>query len=174
MNRKNVKAFILGGILAYLLPALALVVSAGFGVLPVQANVAPSRAETAVLGAVLHAAVARHATNGSTSLPVSNDILMSGAGTYRAMCAQCHGISRESDNSLGRAFYPPAPQLPVVRTSYTNNELFWIIKNGIRNTAMPAWGDLLSDEEIRQVVALVQHFDSLPDSVTAALRHHPK
>jgi len=26
--------------------------------------------------------------------------------------------------------------------------MFWIVKHGIRNTAMPAWGNLLSDEEI--------------------------
>jgi len=36
---------------------------------------------------------------------------------------------------------------------------------------MPAWGKLLSDDEIWQVVAVIRDFDSLPDSVTAALRH---
>ena len=172
MNSKNVRAVFLGAMLAYLLPALALVLSAKLGILPVQADVAPSRAEAALLGAVLHAAVAHHATNRNNPLPASNDILMAGAGTYREMCAHCHGISRESDNSLGRSFYPPAPQLPVTRTLYTDSELFWIIKHGIRNTAMPAWGNLLSDDEIWQVVALIRDFDSLPDSVTAALRHH--
>jgi mono/diheme cytochrome c family protein len=172
MNSRNVRAVFLGAMLAYLLPALALVLSAKLGVVPVQADVAPSRAEAALLGAVLHAAVAHHATKTNNPLPASNDILMAGAGTYREMCAHCHGISRESDNGLGRSFYPPAPQLPVTRTSYTDNERFWIIKHGIRNTAMPAWGNLLSDDEIWQVVALIRDFDSLPDSVTAALRHH--
>jgi mono/diheme cytochrome c family protein len=38
------------------------------------------------------------------------------------------------------------------------------VKHGIRNTAMPAWGNLLSDEEIWQVVALIRTFDSIPDS----------
>jgi mono/diheme cytochrome c family protein len=50
--------------------------------------------------------------------------------------------------------------------------MFWIVKHGIRNTAMPAWGNLLSDEDIWQVVTLVKNFDSLPDSVSAELLHH--
>jgi len=172
MNPKIVRSFILGATLAYLVPALALVLSARFGVLPVQADVAPSRAEAALLGAVLHATVAHRAADGRNPLPASNDMLMAGAATYREVCAHCHGISRESDNSLGRSFYPPAPQLPLIRTSYTDSELFWIVKHGIRNTAMPAWGNLLPDDEIWQVVAVIRDFDSLPDSVTAALRHH--
>jgi len=171
MNPKVVRSFILGAILAYLVPALTLVLSARFGVLPVQADVAPSRLESALLGAALRATVAHNATNGNNPLPASNDILIAGAGTYRDLCAHCHGISRESDNSLGRSFYPPAPQLPLKRTAYTDSELFWIVKHGIRNTAMPAWGKLLSDDEIWQVVAVIRDFDSLPDSVSSALRH---
>ena len=71
MNPKIVRSFILGATLAYLLPALVLVLSARFGVLPVQADVAPSRAEAALLGAVLHATVAHHATNGRNPLTTS-------------------------------------------------------------------------------------------------------
>ncbi len=174
MNPKIVRSFILGATLAYLFPALALVLSAKFGVLPVQADIAPSRAEAALLGAVLHAAVAHHVTKGRNPLPASNDMLMAGAATYREMCAHCHGISRESDNSLGRSFYPPAPQLPLTRTTYTDSELFWIVKHGIRNTAMPAWGNFLSDNEIWQVVTVIRDFDSLPGAVSTALRHRRK
>jgi len=52
--------------------------------------------------------------------------------------------------------------------------MFWIVKHGIRNTAMPAWGNLLSDDEIWRVVTLINRLDSLPDSVSAELhaRHH--
>jgi mono/diheme cytochrome c family protein len=47
--------------------------------------------------------------------------------------------------------------------SYTDGELFWIVKHGIRNTTMPAWGAFLSDQEIWQVITLLRKFDSLPD-----------
>jgi len=48
--------------------------------------------------------------------------------------------------------------------------MFWLVKHGIRNTAMPAWGNLLADEDIWRVVKLIGNFGSLPDSVTAELR----
>jgi mono/diheme cytochrome c family protein len=163
MNPKIIKPFVLGAITAYGGAVLFLLTSAKLGVLPVQADVAPSRLETALLGSALHAAVARNAPTGSSPLPASEENLTAGAKVYREMCARCHGGSRESDNSYGRSFYPPAPQLPLTRTSYTDSEMFWIVKHGIRNTAMPAWGNLLSDQEIWQVVTLIRKFDSLPD-----------
>jgi len=64
------------------------------------------------------------------------------------------------------------PHLPTSRTSYTDSEMFWVVKHGIRNTAMPAWGTLLSDDDIWQVVTLVRKFDSLPDSATLELMGH--
>ena len=59
-----------------------------------------------------------------------------------------------------------------LRHVYTDPEMFWIIKHGIRNTAMLAWGNLLSDDEIWQVVTLLREFNSLPDSVTLELVGH--
>jgi len=173
MNSKIIKSFVLGAISAYGFAALVLVSSAKLGVLPVQADVAPSRLEAALLGAALHAAVARHAPSGGNPIAASEENLIEGAGLYREMCSRCHGVSGESDNSYGRSFYPPAPLLPLRRTSYSDTEMFWIVKHGIRNTAMPAWGNLLADDEIWRVVTLIGKFDSLPNSATAQLlRHH--
>jgi mono/diheme cytochrome c family protein len=163
MNAKLIKSFVLGAMTAYGFAALVLLFAAKLGVLPVQADVAPSRLEAKLLGSALHAAVARHASVGTNPMVPSKENLIAGAKVYREMCSRCHGGSRESDNTYGRSFYPPAPQLPLNRTSYSDSEMFWIVKHGIRNTAMPAWGILLSDEEIWQVVALIRTFDSIPD-----------
>src|SRR5215471_11128715 len=172
MNPKAITFFVLGAISAYSFAAFALVLSAKLGVLPVQADVAPTALETTLLGAALHASVARHAPNERNPVSESEETLLAGAKTYQAMCSRCHGASRESDNSYGRSFYPPAPQLPLKESSYTDKEMFWIVKHGIRNTAMPAWGNLLSNEDIWQVVTLIKNFDSLPDSVSAELLQH--
>jgi mono/diheme cytochrome c family protein len=166
------KPFIFGAISAYGFVALVLVSSAKLGVLPVQADVAPSRLEARVLGSALHAAVARHAPDGDNPMPASDENLMAGAKLYRQMCSRCHGLSKESDNIYGRSFYPPAPLLALNRPSYSDNEMFWIVKHGIRNTAMPAWGNLLSDDDIWHVVTLVRKFDSLPDSAALELLGH--
>jgi len=108
------------------------------------------------------------------SSQIASDILIAGAKLYRQMCSRCHGTTGEPDNTYGQSFYPPAPHLPLIRTLYTDNEMFWIVKHGIRNTAMLAWGNLLSDDEIWQIVTLIRKFDSLPESATLELlRHHP-
>jgi len=172
MNSKTIKTLVLGAMAAYTFGALALVSFAELGILPVQADVVPSPLETTVLSAVLHASVARHAPNGANPLPASENNLVAGAKLYRQMCARCHGVSSESDNTYGRSFYPPAPQFALTRTSYNDTEMFWIIKHGIRNTAMPAWGNLLSDDEIWKIVALLREFNALPDSVTLELLGH--
>jgi len=166
------KNFILGALTAYGLAVFVLLSSAVLGGLPVQADTVPSRLETGLLGAALRASVARHAPKRDNSLPSSEENLVAGARIYRQMCSRCHGASKESANVYGDSFYPPAPHLSKSRTSYTESEMFWIVKHGIRNTAMPAWGNLLSDDDIWQVVAVVRRFDSLPDSVTAELIGH--
>jgi mono/diheme cytochrome c family protein len=172
MNSKTIKTLALGALAAYVFAALVLVSFAKLGVLPVQADVTPSPLEATLLGSALHASVARHAPKGGNPMSASEDTLVAGAKLYRQMCSRCHGLSRESDNTYGRSFYPPAPHFALSRTSYTDTEMFWIIKHGIRNTAMLAWGNLLSDEEIWQVVTLLREFNSLPDSVTLQLRGH--
>jgi mono/diheme cytochrome c family protein len=163
MNRKRITPFVLGAIAGYVFGALVLLSAAKLGVLPVQADVAPGKLEARLLGLALHAAVVRHAPAGANPMPASDENLIAGAKVYRQMCARCHGGSRESDNSYGRSFYPPAPQLTLTPSSYTDSEIFWIVKHGIRNTAMPAWGNLLSDSEIWQVVTRLRDFDSLPE-----------
>jgi len=96
-------------------------------------------------------------------MPPTQENLIAGAKIYRQMCSRCHGASKESDNMFGQSFYPPAPLLPLAPISYTDSELFWIVKHGIRNTAMPAWGNFLSDQEIWQVITPLRKFDSIPD-----------
>jgi len=172
MNSNTIKTLVLGALAAYIFAALVLVSLAKLGVLPVRADVSPSPLETTLFGSALHASVARRAPNGGNPMPASEDNLLSGAKLYRQMCSRCHGLSRESDNTYGQSFYPPAPHFALSRTSYTDTQMFWIIKHGIRNTAMLAWGNFLSDEEICQVVNLLREFDSLPDSVTRELLGH--
>jgi mono/diheme cytochrome c family protein len=155
----------LAGVVATLLieASLALLVI-GFGGAPVNADRPPSTFETRLLGTAVRASVARHAAGESEPLPPSTDDLTTGAEIYNEMCARCHGSARGGGNTLGASFYPPAPRLTGRASTYNERELFWIIKHGIRNTAMPAWGSLLADEDIRQVAAVVKRFDILPTS----------
>jgi mono/diheme cytochrome c family protein len=53
---------------------------------------------------------------------------------------------------------------------FIDAELFWVIKNGIRMTGMPAFGVNHKDEEIRHIVAFVRHVPQLTDAERQALK----
>jgi mono/diheme cytochrome c family protein len=140
------------------------------GPIPVNADHQPqalAALEARMLGIAVHASVARHAGEQPNPLPATEANLIAGAEIYKQMCAKCHGQPNAGPSIYGASFYPPAPQLAVHPPQYTEAELFWIIKHGIRNTAMPAWGRQLSDEDIWQVAAFLKRIDSLPPVVTA-------
>ena len=68
------------------------------------------------------------------------------------MCRTCHGApGRKADPWL---LYPPAPELgeALREKRWTDSEVFWIIKNGIKDAAMGAFGGshpaAHSDEDI--------------------------
>ena len=154
--------FIIGIATAYGLVLILLLFAVRLGVLPVQADAAPSRLETSLLRSALHASVARHAPGGGNPQPSPETDRIMGATLYRQLCSRCHGLTDRSVNTYGRSFYPPAPNLPLNGTTFSEGEIFWIVKHGIRNTAMPAWGSLLTDEEIWRVAGIVREFRSTP------------
>ncbi|MBE0620093.1 MAG: cytochrome c [Burkholderiales bacterium] len=66
-----------------------------------------------------------------------------GAGNYQAMCVDCHLAPGMPNSEIRRGLYPTPPDLtksPIERES-TNvaARRFWIIKHGIKASAMPAW-----------------------------------
>lgn len=72
-------------------------------------------------------------------------------------CATCHGTDGRTPTSIGESMYPRAADLgsPEVQR-LSNNELFWVIKNGVRFTGMPGFGSLLSDDQIWQATYYVR------------------
>ncbi len=155
------RRFLTGVVVALLTEAAVGLVVIGSGTAPVSADRAPSALETRLLGVALRASVARNAAGEREPPPPSADDLTAGAEIYTEMCARCHGGSKADASTLGASFYPPAPSLNGRASAYSERELFWIIKHGIRNTGMPAWGSLLSDDDIHQVAAVVKRFDRL-------------
>jgi mono/diheme cytochrome c family protein len=76
-----------------------------------------------------------------------------GSALYRAHCEHCHGGpgTAPAPFALGMT---PAP-VPLVHTAraWAPAEVFWVVKEGIKMTGMPAWKYRMSDEEIWAVVA---------------------
>jgi mono/diheme cytochrome c family protein len=158
---------LLGAVLILAILLLAALAITRLGLMPVSADGPHSNLEARIMPAVLHASISRHAPRETNPVLLNEDNLKTGVETYKAMCARCHSSPEVKPSIYGQSFYPPAPQLPKRMAQYTDSQLFWVIKHGIRNTGMPAWGSTLSDEEIWQIVSLLKNSQDLPPSVEA-------
>lgn len=86
-----------------------------------------------------------------------------GGMAFRGDCANCHGIDGRTPTEIGRWMYPRVLDLgsPEVQ-QWSDAELFWIIKNGIRLSGMPGFGKTRSDEQIWYVVHYVRSLGAQP------------
>jgi mono/diheme cytochrome c family protein len=74
---------------------------------------------------------------------------------------------------LAQGLYPQAPDL-AGKLEHTPAQQFWIVKHGIKMTAMPAWGRTHSDELIWDLVAFIRTLPSLaPAQYEAAVKNAP-
>jgi DMSO reductase family type II enzyme heme b subunit len=90
-----------------------------------------------------------------------------GKALYAAMCAQCHGDAGDG-MGVARELVEPRPRdfttgTYKLRHTYagelpTDEDLFDTIRDGMPGTSMPAWGGLLADAEIWQLVHYVKTF----------------
>jgi len=79
--------------------------------------------------------------------------LAMGADHYQEMCVTCHGAPGIEPSEVGQGLEPPAPKLPTDRPAA---ETYWVVKNGIRMTGMPAFGKTHDDHKIWAIVAFVE------------------
>src|SRR3546814_7687344 len=88
-----------------------------------------------------------HARSKDIVVPDLNDeqLILKGAGQYAAMCTQCHLKPGMKDSELRQGLYPLPPNLSQVRVD--PKDAFWVIKHGIKMSAMPAWGMVPGDRK---------------------------
>jgi thiosulfate dehydrogenase len=131
----------------------------------------PLPMEGTIAGAAITASIGKSADDPSP-LPADETDLLAGAKIYMQACAGCHGkLDQASGGAKG--FYPPPPHLLPPGAGVTDDPVgatHWVVKNGIRFSAMPSFNQKLSDSEIWQVSLLLRKANKLPASVQDSLR----
>jgi mono/diheme cytochrome c family protein len=126
--------------------------------------VAASSGDSAGVSAVIHEAMERSVRRGARGLtaPAAAEAdIVAGAAHYKAMCQQCHGGPGAEREEFALGLNPRPPALDRGEAArWSEPQVFWIVKNGIRMTAMPAFGKTHSDEDIWRIAAFVKR---LPD-----------
>jgi cytochrome c553 len=143
---------------AVVLAALAVVggLVAASGIVPIKA----SAGHWPITRWFLSFAMARSVS--TYSLPVSTPALddpalvLKGAGHYDFGCRPCHGSPGQRPPTIALAMTPSPPYLPPAVAGWDPEELFYIVKHGVKFTAMPAWPSLRRDDEVWAMVAFLR------------------
>jgi mono/diheme cytochrome c family protein len=108
----------------------------------------------ALMQALRERSIEHHAKD--VAVPNLDDpqLILKGAGQYAAMCTGCHLAPGMAENEMRPGLYPKPPQLARFRPD--PREAFWVIKHGIKMSAMPAWGASHDDATIWSMVAFLQ------------------
>ncbi|MBT2142914.1 MULTISPECIES: c-type cytochrome [unclassified Rhodanobacter] len=135
------------------------------GLYDMGADAPHTRPVFAVMQAMRERSIEVHSKD--IQVPNLNDeqLILKGAGQYAAMCTECHLKPGGKDSEIRPGLYPRPPNLSQVRVA--PKEAFWVIKHGIKMSAMPAWGLSHDDPTIWSMVAFLQ---KLPDLTPAQYR----
>ena len=132
----------------------AVVVIVGFTQIRLDALQEPGHLETVFATQAKHLLVRWSSREGIPPAPGNLQAsIAEGDKVYATDCSMCHGSDGHTPTDNGRWMYPRASDLTsrAVRR-YSDPELFWIVKNGIRLSGMPAFGRVESDEHIWNLV----------------------
>jgi len=128
-------------------------------------NFAATSPHNEITEMIIHESIEKSVRNHARNInaPILNDKQMVNEGfiAYDAMCAMCHGAPGLPGSVLHKGLYPEPPELYEDDDEWSDEELFWIVKNGIKMTGMPAYGPTHSDEDIWPIVAFLKELPEL-------------
>lgn len=128
-------------------------------------NISAIEPDTGLFRWILHTTMENSVEKYSENIKVPNlnDSLMIREGFvhYKAMCEVCHTAPGKEETEFAKGLNPSAPDLVKIGKNLNPAEVFWITKNGIKMTGMPAWGLTHSDDEIWGIVAAIKKISDI-------------
>jgi mono/diheme cytochrome c family protein len=143
-----------------------------FGAFNVAADVPHSGLTSRALALVRDRSIAAGAADLTVPNLADRDLIALGAEHYSEMCTGCHLAPGITTSELRQGLYPAPPDFSA-GISLRPAEAFWVIKHGIKMSAMPAWGGTHDDRTIWAMVAFLQQLPKLDARAYAALTGAP-
>ena len=122
----------------------------------------PGHFETRVANLAKRFVIRRASRQEIPPRPLDTKASVDRGGTHYGLdCSICHADDGHAQRSPGQWMYPRAADLTSKQVqSYSDQELFWIIQNGIRYTGMPAFAKVETEDHIWDLVNYVRTFPS--------------
>jgi mono/diheme cytochrome c family protein len=86
-----------------------------------------------------------------------DETVRSGARFYSQNCVVCHGAPGQDRTAISQGLNPQPPD--ILNAARTNNpaNMFWIVKNGVKMSAMPSFGKTQPDQQIWAIAAFLHN-----------------
>ena len=140
-------------------------------------DVSATKPHPTIVSMIFHSITERSIQRNSASLKVPYDvddkeIYVEGFKEYEEMCVQCHGAPGVEPSSTGKGLFPKPPKFPSKEfNEYSLKDIFWVTKNGVKMTGMPAYGPTHDDEEIWAVSIFLDKSRDLSEAEYRSLRN---
>src|SRR4051812_5838725 len=124
-----------------------------------------------VAGAALAFSLLRKPAGPPPAAIAGDPLLVRGRAIYQVRCVSCHGESGRGDGPTARSLMgPPVGDLTDATWKHGDRpeQVVGVVARGAEKTAMPGWGGVLDEAELRAVSAYVYHLAGRP--VPAELR----
>jgi mono/diheme cytochrome c family protein len=164
-----VKKFVLGFVTAVVALWLGGWIYLRLGLAGVRADEDAPHWEARLMALAVRASVRRNTPNMQNPMPPTIENLAAGRKLYVNGCAGCHGALGKPPASP-ETLYTPIPKLPQAGTQYSDAEVFWIVKHGIRRTGMSAYGPFYSDQQMWDIAAFIENIRNLPPGVLEGIQ----
>jgi mono/diheme cytochrome c family protein len=163
------RSFILGVIVVIVVVVVGGLLFALTGFVNTNSDQSPGPVETWLASHAMDASMEKHAPHMQSPIPATDANLIDGMKFYTMNCALCHGTVTKQPSDVGRALYPPAPQLILQPLDDPEWHIVYAVKHGVRWTGMPAWGKVATDEYIWKTSMFLSRVNQLPPAVKAAI-----
>jgi cytochrome c553 len=131
------------------------------GIMPIKASSGHWVITAWFLNFAMRRSVVTHSLG--TEVPALADagLVAKGGTHYDFGCRPCHGGPSIPQPAIAQRMTPAPPHLPRVISQWQTQELFYIVKHGVKFTGMPAWPSQQRDDEVWAMVAFLRELPQL-------------
>jgi cytochrome c553 len=134
---------------------------AAAGLMPIKASSGHWPITSWLLKFTMRRSVATHSLALKPPKFDTPDLVLQGAGHYETGCRPCHGSPEVPLPRVPQHMTPHPPNLLPVIAELKPDELFYVVKHGVKFTGMPAWPTQQRDDEVWAMVAFLLDFPKL-------------
>ncbi|MBN3855012.1 cytochrome c [Paraburkholderia sp. Ac-20340] len=99
----------------------------------------------------------------------TTEYIAAGAKLYAQHCVYCHGAPGAAPDAIGAGIAPQAPKLLAAARKNSPQSTYWVMRHGVKMTAMPAFGKSLPDSDLWKLAAFLHAGKGIDAAHYAAL-----